>query len=172
MKEVPLCLEKVVRTKRMTAKRISYLALFIALSVVGGLIALPSPVGSIALDSFPALIAAVWIGKNSGAIVGTVGHMMSALLSGFILIGMGIIIWIFGYLYQSFKPIIPNTFFIIANGFILPLPFIFIMGLPFFLGILPSLVIATVLNLIIAALLIPRFAPFFKNQLTERPKDA
>lgn len=164
----------------MTAKRISYLALFIALSVVGGLITLPSPVGSIAMDAFPALIAAVWIGRNSGAIVGIVGHMMSALLSGFVLgpfhfmiaIGMGVIIWLFGYLYQSFKPIIPNTFFIIANGFILPLPFIFIMGFPFFLGILPSLVIATVLNLIIAALLIPRFTPFFKNQLTESPKDA
>lgn len=179
MKEVLLYLEKVVRKKEMTAKRISYLALFIALSVIGGLITLPSPVGSIALDSFPALIAAVWIDKNSGAIVGTVGHLMSALLSGFVLgpfhimiaIGMGIIVWVFGHLYQSFKPIIPNTFFIITNGFILPLPFIFIMGFPFFLGILPSLVIATVLNLIISALLIPRFAPFFKNQLSERPKD-
>src|SRR5699024_11545012 len=85
MKEVLLCLEKVVRKKEMTAKRISYLALFIALSVIGGLITLTSPVGSIALDSFPALIAAVWIGKNSGAIVGTVGHLMSALLGGFVL---------------------------------------------------------------------------------------
>src|SRR5699024_11510296 len=104
---------------------------------------------------------------------------MSAPLCGFFLspfpiiiaIGMGIIVSIIGNLYQSFNPIIPNTFFIITNGFIMPLPFIFIMGFPFFLGILPSLVIATVLNLIIAALLIPRFAPFFKNQLNERPKD-
>lgn len=163
----------------MTAKRISFLALFIALSVVGGLIKLPSPVGSIALDSFPALIAAVWIGRNSGAIVGTVGHLMSALLTGFVLgpfhfmiaIGMGIIIWIFGNLYKSFQPIIPNTFFIIANGLILPIPFIFIMGLPFFLSILPALFIATVINLILAAILIPRFAPFFKNQFIELPKD-
>src|SRR5699024_8350719 len=84
MKEVLLCLEKVVRKKEMTAKRISYLALFIALSVIGGLITLPSPVGSIALYSFPALIAAVGIDKNSGAIVGTVRHLMSARLGGFV----------------------------------------------------------------------------------------
>src|SRR5699024_7290692 len=159
MKEVLLCLEKVVRKKEMTAKRISYLALFIALSVIGGLITLPSPVGSIALDSFPALIAAVWIGNNSGAIVGTVCHLLSALLGGFVLllyhsmidISIVIIVCIFGQLYQSFKPIIPNTIFIINIGFIMPLPFIFIMEFPFFLGILPSLVTATVLNLIIAA---------------------
>src|SRR5690625_7970173 len=94
-----------------------------------------SQVCSIALDSFIELIAAVWIDKNSGGIVGTVGHLMSALLGGFVLgpfhimiaIGMGIIVWVFGHLYQSFKPIIPNTFFIITNGFIMQLPFIFIM---------------------------------------------
>src|SRR5699024_7149145 len=135
MKEVLLCLEKVVRKKEMTAKRISYLALFIALSVIVWLITLPSPVVSIALDLFPVLIAAVLIGTNSGAVVVTVGHLMSALLVGFVLwlfhimiaIGMVIIVWIFCHLYQSFKPIIPNTFFIITNGFIMPLPFIFIM---------------------------------------------
>src|SRR5690625_5181129 len=82
MKEVLLCLEKVVRKKEMTAKRISYLALFIALSVIGGLITLPSPFGSIALDSFPALIAAVWIDKNSGAIVGRVCCIIFGLLGG------------------------------------------------------------------------------------------
>lgn len=164
----------------MIAKRISFLALFVALSVVGGMLKIPSPVGSIAFDSFPALIAAVWLGRNSGAIVGVVGHLMSALLGGFILgpfhfmiaIGMGIVIWIFGNLYKSFQPIIPNTFFVIANGFILPLPFIFIMSFPFFLSILPSLVIATIINLVLASLLIPRFTPFFKNQFVELPKDA
>ena len=164
----------------MTAKRISFLALFIALSVVGGMLKIPSPVGSIAFDSFAGLLAAVWLGKNSGAIVGGIGHLMSALLGGFILgpfhimiaIGMAIIIWIYGNLYGSFKPVIPNVFFIIANGFILPLPFIFIMGFPFFLSILPSLVIATFINLILASLLIPRFTAFFKNQFIELPKDA
>src|SRR5699024_3871927 len=167
MKEVLLCLEKVVRKKEMTAKRISYLALFIALSVIGGLITLPSPVGSIELDSFPALIAAVWIDKNSGAIVCKVGHLLSVLLCIFVIVlvmlfnDCMIIVWFYCNVYKSLNQNIPNTFFIITNGFIMPLPFIFIMGFPFFLGILPSLVIATVLNLIIAALLIPRFAPFF-----------
>src|SRR5699024_5554083 len=84
---------------------------------------------------------------------------------------IGLMVWVFGHLYQSFKPIIPNTIFIITIVFIMLLPFIYILRFPFFLGILPSLLIATVLNLIIAALLIPRFAPFFINQLNERPKD-
>src|SRR5699024_12362592 len=95
MKEVLLCLEKVVRKKEMTAKRISYLALFIVLSVIGGLITLPSPVGSIVLVSFQALITAVEIGKNSGVIVGTVGRLMYAILGAFVLGAFHIMIAIF-----------------------------------------------------------------------------
>ena len=42
----------------MNVRTISTLAVFIALSVVGAFIKIPSPIGSMALDSFPALLAA------------------------------------------------------------------------------------------------------------------
>src|SRR5690625_7528513 len=94
---------------------------------------------------------------------------MSALLGGFVLgpfhimiaIGMGIIVWVFGHLYQSFKPIIPNTFFIITIGFIMPLPFIFIMVFTFFFGILSYLVFVSVLYFFIVTLYIFTFFIFF-----------
>lgn len=56
------------------------LALFCALSAVGA----KFPIyGSIALDSLPAFLAAILLGGPEGAIIGAMGHMLSALLSGF-----------------------------------------------------------------------------------------
>ena len=36
-----------------SAKRIAIIAIFVALSAVGAMIKIPSPIGSIGLDSFP-----------------------------------------------------------------------------------------------------------------------
>ena len=50
----------------MNVRTISTLAVFIALSVVGAFIKIPSPIGSMALDSFPALLAAALLGPVAG----------------------------------------------------------------------------------------------------------
>lgn len=157
----------------MSAKRIGYLSLFIALSVIGGMIKVPSPVGSIALDSFPALVAAVWLGRNSGAVVGGIGHLMSALIGGFTLgpfhfmvaAEMVVVIWIFGWIYDHGKIKFAHIFFVIGNALLAPLPFILIMNIGFYLGLLPMLLMATIVNAILAAILIPRFEPFFKRRM-------
>src|SRR5699024_11807817 len=59
----------------MDIKKISLLALFIALSVIGSFIKIPAVVGSIALDAFPALLAVVLIGTTAGAVVAGMGHI-------------------------------------------------------------------------------------------------
>ena len=60
--------------------QITLLAVFIALSAVGANIKIA---GSIAFDSLPAFMAAMWIGGPQGEIVGALGHMLSAMLAGF-----------------------------------------------------------------------------------------
>jgi uncharacterized membrane protein len=153
-------------------KRASLLAMFIALSVVGAILKMPSAVGSIALDAFPALIAAVLIGSRSGALIASFGHLLSALIVGFplgpmhVLIAaeMAALVWLFGKLYEAKKTKWASATFAIGNGLVAPLPFLFMMGTGFYVAIVPSLVMASVLNLGLALVLIPRLVPVFEKR--------
>ncbi len=153
----------------MTVQKISSISLFIALSVVGALIKIPSPVGSVALDLFPALVAVVLLGKKSGAVVGAFGHLASAFLVAMplglfhlMIAGeMALLVWLFGLLYDS------NRFgaasvFVFLNGLVASIPFIYIMSLEFYIAITPSLLIASTLNVAIAWILLPRLQSHLK----------
>ncbi len=63
--------------------RTARLAIFSALSVVGSLIKIPSPVGSLAFDSFPGFFVALLFGPAEGALVSGLGHLATAATSGF-----------------------------------------------------------------------------------------
>lgn len=150
----------------MNAKKISWLALFVALSVVGGMIKVPAPISSVALDSFPALIAAVLLGPAAGALVGAFGHLVSALIGGLplgplhvvVALEMAAAVWIFGKLYVSGRKLVAVAVFILFNGFVSPAPFILLMGLPFYIGVVPGITVAAIFNGVLAAVLIPRLA--------------
>lgn len=62
---------------------IAYGAAFSAASALGGLIKVPSPVGSIAFDAVPGYFLAVYIHPVLGGIVGMIGHLASASTAGF-----------------------------------------------------------------------------------------
>ncbi len=66
-----------------SARRIAIIAIFVALSAVGALIKIPSPIGSIGLDSFPGYFCALAFGFPEGAIVIAIGHLLSAAVTGF-----------------------------------------------------------------------------------------
>jgi hypothetical protein len=159
----------------MSARKMSLLALFIALSVIGASIKIPSFVGSIALDAFPALLGVVLIGKKNGAMVATFGHLISAYFAGFplgpmhlvIAVEMAILVWGFGFVYQKGKRIIAGLFFILTNSFLAPLPFIFMLGTGFYVSILPSLLVGATFNTIIALILIPRFKKMFGSSFVK-----
>jgi hypothetical protein len=159
----------------MSARKMSLLALFIALSVIGASIKIPSFVGSIALDAFPAMLAGVLIGKKNGAIVAAFGHLISAYFAGFplgpmhlvIAVEMAVLVWCFGIIYQTGKKIIAGLFFILTNSFLAPLPFIFMLGIGFYVSILPSLLIGATFNTIIALILIPRFKKMFGSSFVK-----
>ena len=66
-----------------SSRLIAEIAIFSALSAIGAMIPIPSPVGSIALDSFPGYFMALWRGVGGGATVCAIGHLLSAFRAGF-----------------------------------------------------------------------------------------
>ncbi|KIY23597.1 MULTISPECIES: ECF transporter S component [Mesobacillus] len=150
----------------MKNKKLSWLAMFIALSAAGASIKLPAVIGSVALDSLPALVAAGLLGGPAGAAVGGIGHLLSAIIAGmplgpfhFLIAGeMALLVFLFGVLYRNDKRWSAVLLFIIGNSFAAPLPFIMLMGKSFYLAIVPSLLIGSVLNTVFAYAVLPRIA--------------
>jgi len=106
----------------LNTKRIVLLSLFIALSAVLSNIKI---VYSIAFDSLPAFLAAMLISPIAGGIVGALGHLLTAITSGFpftvpvhlfIAIQMLVIVWIFGVLFKKMNQYIAMVVAIILNG--------------------------------------------------------
>lgn len=64
----------------MDTKKLTKMALLIALSVLGSYITIFM---SVALDSLPGFFAALALGAGAGGMVGALGHFMTALVHGF-----------------------------------------------------------------------------------------
>jgi len=62
---------------------VARITVFAALSVVGSFIHLPSPVPSVAFDSAPGFFVALYFGPLDGFCVLGLGHMATAVVSGF-----------------------------------------------------------------------------------------
>ena len=155
----------------MNVKKINILAIFIAISVIGAFIKIPSFIGSVALDSFPSLIASVFLGGIAGGIVAAFGHLVSALI-GVLPLGifhliiateMCLLVFVFAKIYQTGNRIVSYLWFVLGNGIILPLPFFVLMGKGFYVSMVPVLLIGAALNGIVAQLLMPRLEFILKG---------
>jgi riboflavin transporter len=62
---------------------VARIAIFSALTVVGSFIKTPSPIPSVAFDSTPGFFAALYFGALDGALVCGIGHIVTAVMSGF-----------------------------------------------------------------------------------------
>ncbi|MGR3765992.1 ECF transporter S component [Rossellomorea sp. NS-SX7] len=152
--------------------KLTLLALLVSLSAAGGLIKIPAVVGSVALDSLAALLAASIIGGGFGAVTAMSGHLISALLAGFPLGPLHVLIaaemagavWLFGVMFKQ-SPVIAAVLFFTINAFIAPLPFIFIISKEFYFTILPSLCIGSFLNLTIAHFAYPPLNRYFHERV-------
>jgi len=151
---------------RKKGKLVSWLAMFTALSTVGAAIKIPAIVGSVALDVFPSLLAAALLGSGAGAIVAAFGHLLSAVLGGFplgpmhffIAVEMAVLVWLFGILYKNGKKAAAFVLFIFGNAIVAPLPFILLMSKGFYLAIVPSLLIGSIINTVITFVVIPHLS--------------
>ena len=155
-------------------KNLVITALLIALSFVGSNIRV---FGSIAFDSLPGFLAALLLGPVNGAAIGFLGHLFTALVSGFpltvpihmvIAASMAITMLGFGFVHKALKNvvswvnnlIITGIVGIVMNG---PVSLAFSAGaMAFIVGreaafgllvLLPPLVLASVANVILSIVL-------------------
>ncbi|MCA1058611.1 ECF transporter S component [Rossellomorea aquimaris] len=147
-------------------KSLLLLSLFIAFSAIGGMVKIPAVIGTVALDSMPALLVASLFNGRKGAVVAGCGHLLSSLYAGFplgplhILIAaeMSLVVWLFGYVFSKGKRVMAAVLFLIGNGILSAVPFIFIISASFYVAIVPPLVIGSFINLTIAHFLYPPLA--------------
>lgn len=159
----------------MKTKNLVLASLFIALSFIGANIKIMQ---TIAFDSMPAFLGTLILGPFYGAIIGALGHFLTALTSGFpltvpvhivIMIGMALTMASFGYTYKYFSiksktigSISAAIVAVIVNGPVLTLltaPLLIpVMGKAALIAMLPILCGASALNIVIA-LVVYKYIP-------------
>ncbi len=154
-------------TEKSEITKLTYCAMLIAMSGVGAMIKIQ---GSIAFDSMPGFFAALFIGPGAGAIVAGLGHLLSAMTSGFpltmpmhLVVGleMALFGYLFGWTYRKSNGVIACVVAILLNGpvaALLAVPTSIALSLPFngwnlFKVIITPLTIASGANVILGYIL-------------------
>ncbi|MDR3602821.1 MAG: ECF transporter S component [Desulfosporosinus sp.] len=152
--------QKDLKLSAWNVKRLSIMAIFIALSAVGALIKIPSPVGTIGMDSAPGFFCALAFGGVTGAIVIAFGHLLTSAIVGFpmtipvhLYIALQMALWAVCYRWVNEKlGLIPAVIVgIILNGVVSSFAMLPMMGMGGVMGLLPFLVVGAALNVIISA---------------------
>jgi uncharacterized membrane protein len=142
-----------------SAKRIAIMAIFIALSYVGSLIKIPSPLGTIGLDSAPGFFAALAFGAWEGCIIIAIGHLFTAAVVGFpltipihLVIAVLMALWAltFRWVNLNFGLIPAMAAAIILNGVVSSFIMFPMGGMGAVLGVMPFLILGSVINIVIA----------------------
>jgi uncharacterized membrane protein len=153
------------RQKFFTVKRVARMAIFTALSVVGAFIKIPSPIGTVAMDSCPGYFSALAWGYREGGIVIALGHLATATSVGFPLGALHVLIAILmsiaAILFRFSATMTPKKWsanLVIAvlvggtfNG-LMALIIAPLIGLGLAIAITPSLLVASYANTIVAAI--------------------
>ncbi|KPN94683.1 ECF transporter S component [Lysinibacillus sp. ZYM-1] len=144
-------------------------AMVAAICAVGAAIKVPAFISTAALDSAPAFLGVVFLSPLLAGVAGLIGHFISALTAGFplgplhaiIAVEMFIVVWIFGVMHKKGMHFWKWPVALVLNGIVAPLPFYFIISPAFFWGALASIFIATAINLIIVAVVMPILSKVF-----------
>lgn len=160
----------------MNLKRLTLTAMFAALCVAGGLIKIPFGVGTAAFDSVPALISAAFLPPMFAGFAALIGHIASAMYVGFpfgpfhglIALEMLIIVAVFARLHKAGQNAWKWIVFIVGNGLLAPLPFYFLISPAFFVAAVPPVLVATILNAVVAALVMPAIRRIVKNTVGDQ----
>ncbi|GFN34837.1 ECF transporter S component [Tepidimicrobium xylanilyticum] len=140
-------------------KTITTVSMLIALSAVGALIKI---FNTVALDSTPGYFAALSLGNRYGAIVISLGHLLTAFTSGFplgifihfyIAIQMAIYAYLFKYFYERFNSFIAILVGTLLNGPIAALSLVPIFGWGFFMAWNIPLTLGSFVNVFLAVLI-------------------
>jgi len=148
---------------QIDTKKLNLISMFIALSFIGSYIKIPSPLGSIALDSMAGYLAGLTFGGAAGGAIGFLGHILTSANAGFplslpvhliVAAMMFISVYFYGLTYKKINIFLAAIIGILLNGVISPLALLLFpqFGWPFFIGITPFLLLASGLNVILSIL--------------------
>jgi len=155
--------------ERQKLRKLILTAMVAAICAVGAMIKVPAFISTAALDSAPAFLGVVFLSPILAGAAGLIGHFITALTSGFplgplhiiIAVEMLIVVWVFGVMHKKGMHFWKWPVALVLNGIIAPLPFYFIISPAFFWGALGSILMATVINLIIVAVVMPVLSKVF-----------
>lgn len=156
--------EKVVERQDLketvwSVKRVSIIAVFIALSAVGSMIKIPSPIGTIGLDSAPGYFCALAFGSVEGAAVIAIGHMLSSAVVGFplsipidIFVAAQMAVWsiIFRWINNKYNAVLAVVAATILNGVVSAFTLVLVGGMGMVIGVMPFLTVASAINIVIS----------------------
>ncbi|MEX3747122.1 MULTISPECIES: ECF transporter S component [Lysinibacillus] len=155
---------------RQRLMKLTLVAMVAAICAVGAVIKIPTPfITTAALDAAPAFLSVVFLSPVLAGVAGAIGHFITALTSGFplgplhiiIAVEMFIVVWIFGVMHKKGMHFWKWPVALILNGVVAPLPFYFIISPAFYWASLTSLPLATLINLVIVAVVMPILSKVF-----------
>jgi uncharacterized membrane protein len=143
----------------LSVKRVAYIAIFIALSAVGAMIKIPSPAGTIGLDSAPGYFCALAFGYVEGVSVIFIGHLLTSGIVGFplglplhifIAVQMGLWAVVFRWVTHKFGMIPGIVTAVLLNGVVSAFTLVFVGGMGAALGVMPFLIVGSLINVVVA----------------------
>lgn len=141
-----------------SATRIARVAILIALSAVGALIKIPSPVGTVALDAAPAFVAAFAFTMPEAVLVAFLGHLFTSATMGFPLtVPVHLIVAVMmiaavaaaGWLARHVNLWVGVVAGVLVNAVLAPLVLVPLLGWGFFVGAFVSLLVGAVVNVLV-----------------------
>lgn len=142
-------------------KNLSIMGMFIALCAIGATIKVPSPTGTVAFDSAPGFMAAVFLGPRYGAITAAFGHLITSLISGFpmsipihifVACQMAFFSWAYGIIAKK-NLILATIVASLLNAVLAPALLIPFFGVAFFTGMIIPLLMASFANVFVATII-------------------
>ncbi len=153
--------------RRPSARSLARISASVALAAVGSTVKLPSPVGSVALDSWPGYLLALTAGPD-GACVALVGHLVSGMIAGFplslplhavVAVEMAVCALAFRWAAQGMGLVAGAVVAVILNGIAAPFALLPWLGLPLALSLIVPLSMAAGVNVAIAVVLYKAVGP-------------
>lgn len=153
--------ESDIHTRTIPVKRVAYMAVFIALSAVGAMIKIPSPVGTIGLDSAPGYFCGLAFGYMEGIWVIFIGHLITAGIIGFplgiplhLFIGLQLAAWVivFRWISRKLGQVAGTITAVFLNGIVSAFTMFFVGGMGAVLGTMPFLIAGSLVNVLIAVI--------------------
>jgi ABC-type Co2+ transport system permease subunit len=160
--------QKATQKQTTNVRKIIIIAIFSAFAMALSFVKLPSPVGSVALDSSPGYFVAGFFSPILGGVTGLIGHLTSSGIAGFPLSFVHIPIallqfcWccLFGFILRKgnniFALVAAAVIAVLTNGVIAPILLVLLYPAMknMMYGIIPFLIVASAINVILAAVAI------------------